>query len=206
MDDLSVERVLRWAALEWGTAGLSDDFGAEMLASAASEIFVPGNCVIAGRVVTVRRQRSAGAQSSFATLYGVVRAGCVVLVDADPQAGAAFGSNLALAASVAGAQALLTNGVARDSARLALLGLPVACAGWTPRRPAAGPMMPVDQVQMFGFTWRQGDWLLRDEDGIARLDNAAAAAIAAEIAANGHREVRSLVTESPVGARSVGGE
>lgn len=62
-------------------------------------------------------------------------------------------------------------------------------------------MMPVDQVQMFGFTWRQGDWLLRDKDGIARLDNAAAAAIAA----NGNREVRSLVTESPVGGRSVGG-
>lgn len=112
MDDLSVERVLRWAALEWGTAGLSGDFGAEMLALAASAIFLPGNCVIAGRVVTVSRQRSAGTRSSFTTLYGAVRAGCVVLVDADPHAGAAFGSNLALAASVAGAQALLTDGVA----------------------------------------------------------------------------------------------
>jgi hypothetical protein len=85
MDDLSVERVLRWAALERGTAGLSDDFGAELIAPAAP------------------------------------------------------GSNLALAAAVAGAQALVTNGVARDSTRLAMLGLPVGCAGWTPVRPAAGP-------------------------------------------------------------------
>ncbi len=203
MDDLSVERVLRWAALERGTAGLSDDFGTELLTLAAPAIFMPGSCVIAGRVVTVRRQQTAGTRSSFTTLYGVVRAGSVVLVDADPQAGAAFGSNLALAASVAGAQALLTSGVARDSTRLALLGLPVGCAGWTPRRPA-GPMMPVDQVQMFGVTWRQGDWLLRDQDGIVRLDNAAATSLAADIAAHGDREVRSLVTESLGGARSAG--
>jgi regulator of RNase E activity RraA len=204
MDDLSVRRVLRWAALERGTAGLSDDFGTELLAPAAPAIFMPGSCVIAGPVVTVRRQQTAGARSSFTTLYGVVHAGSVVLVDADPQAGAAFGSNLALAASVAGAQALLTSGVARDSTRLALLGLPVGCAGWTPRRPAAGPMVPVEEVQMFGVTWRSGDWLLRDQDGIVRLDSAAASSLAADIAVHGDREVRSLVTESLAGARSAG--
>jgi regulator of RNase E activity RraA len=205
MDDLSVERVLRWAALERGTAGLSDDFGAELVTPSAPAVFVPGDQVIAGRVVTVRRQQGADIRSSFTTLYDVVRPGCVVLVDADPRAGAAFGSNLALAAAVAGAQALVTNGVARDSTRLALLGLPVGCAGWTPRRPAAGPMTPVDQVQMFGVTWASGDWLLRDKDGIARLDNALAATIAAAIAAGADREVRSLVTGTPVGARSTGG-
>jgi regulator of RNase E activity RraA len=205
MDDLSVERVLRWAALERGTAWLSDDFGAELVAPSAPAVFVPGDRVIAGRVVTVRRQRSADIRSSFATLYDVVRPGCVVLVDADPQSGAAFGSNLALAAAVAGAQALVTNGAARDSTRLALLGLAVGCAGWTPRRPGAGPMTPVDQVQMFGVTWRPGDWLLRDKDGIARLDNALAASIAAGIASGADREVRSLVTGAPVGARSAGG-
>jgi regulator of RNase E activity RraA len=205
MDDLSVERVLRWAALERGTAGLSDDFGAELIAPAAPTVFMPGDRVIAGRVVTLRRQRSEDIRSSFTTLYDVVRPGCVVLADADPQAGAAFGSNLALAAAVAGAQALVTNGVARDSTRLALLGLPVGCAGWTPRRPAAGPMTPVDQVQMFGVRWRPGDWLLRDQDGIARLDHATAASIAAEIAAGANREVRSLVTGTSAGARSAGG-
>ena len=205
MDDLSVERVLRWAALERGTAGLSDDFGAELVAPSAPAIFVPGDRVIAGRVVNVRRQRSADIRSSFTTLYDVVRPSCVVLVDADPQAGAAFGSNLALAAAVAGAQALVTNGVARDSTRLTMLGLPVGCAGWTPRRPAGGPMTAVDQVQMFGVSWRQGDWLLRDMDGIARLDNALAASIAAEIAAGADREVRALVTGTPVAARSAGG-
>jgi regulator of RNase E activity RraA len=203
MDDLSVERVLRWAALERGTAGLSDDFGAELVAPSAPTVFVPGDRVIAGRVVTVRRQRSADIRSSFTTLYDVVRPGCVVLVEADPQAGAAFGSNLALAAAVAGAQALFTNGAARDSTRLATLGLPYGCAGWTPRRPAAGPMTPVDQVQMFGVSWRQGDWLVRDQDGVARLDHATAASIAAETAAGADREVRSLVTSA--GARSAGG-
>lgn len=111
MDDLSVERVLRWAALERGTAGLSDDFGAELIAPAAP----------------------------------------------------------------------------------------------TPGRPAAGPMTPVDQVQMFGVRWRPGDWLLRDQDGIARLDHATAASIAAEIAAGANREVRSLVTGTSAGARSAGG-
>jgi regulator of RNase E activity RraA len=204
MDDLSVERVLRWAAIERGTAGLSDDFGADLLTPAAPAVFVPGDRVIAGRVVTVRRQQTAGTRSSFTTLYDVVRPGRVVLVDADPHGGAAFGSNLALAASVAGAQALITSGVARDSTRLALLGLPVGCAGWTPRRPAAGPMMPADQVQMFGVTWQPGDWLLRDQDGIVRLDNAAAISLAAGIAAHGDREVRSLVTDSLAGAGSAG--
>jgi regulator of RNase E activity RraA len=112
---------------------LPDDFGAELIAPAAPTVFVPGDRVIADRVVTVRRQRSADIRSSFTTLYDVVRAGCVVLVEAGPQAGAAFGSNLALAA--AGAQALVTNGAARDSTRLAMLGLPYGCAGWTPVGP-----------------------------------------------------------------------
>jgi regulator of RNase E activity RraA len=66
-------------------------------------------------------------------------------------------------------------------------------------------MTPVDQVQMFGVRWRPGDWLLRDQDGIARLDHATAASIAAEIAAGANREVRSLVTGTSAGARSAGG-
>jgi regulator of RNase E activity RraA len=66
-------------------------------------------------------------------------------------------------------------------------------------------MTPVDQVQMFGVSWRQGDWLVREQDGVARLDHATAASIAAETAAGEDREVRSLVTGSPVNARSAGG-
>jgi regulator of RNase E activity RraA len=65
-------------------------------------------------------------------------------------------------------------------------------------------MVPVEEVQMFGVTWRSGDWLLRDQDGIVRLDSAAASSLAADIAVHGDREVRSLVTESLAGARSAG--
>jgi regulator of RNase E activity RraA len=204
MDDLSVECVLRWAALERATAGLSDDFGAELVVPETPALFVPGDCALAGRVMTLRRQRSAETRSSFTTLFDVVRPGCIVLVDTDRQAGAAFGSNLALAASVAGARALITNGVARDGTRIAQLGFPVGCAGWGPRRPAAGPMTPTDQVRMFGVTWRPGDWLLRDHDGIVRLDHATAGSIAAKVAADADREVRSLVAGASAGAQAAG--
>jgi regulator of RNase E activity RraA len=205
MDDLSVACVLRWAALERGTAGLSDEFGAELVVPGTPTLFVPGDCALAGRVVTLRRQHSAETRSSFTTLFEVVRAGCIVLVDTGRQAGAAFGSNLALAASMAGAQALITTGVARDGTRIAQLGFPVGCAGWGPRRPAAGPMTPADEVRMFGVTWRPGDWLLRDNDGIVRLDHAAASSIAAKVAADADREVGSLVAGASAGARAAGG-
>jgi|ERR1700761_8492785 len=203
MDDLSVECVLRWAALERGTAGLSDDFGADLVVPETPARFVPGDCALAGRVVTVRRQPGGEKRSSFTTLFEVVRPGCVVLVDAGRPGGAAFGSNLALAAAGAGARALITNGVARDGTRLGQLGFPVGCAGWDPRRPAAGPMTVADQVELFGVTWKPGDWLLRDHDGIVRLDPATARSIAAKVAADADRELGSLLAGAS--ARSGGG-
>jgi regulator of RNase E activity RraA len=165
------ERVLRWAVIEHGTAGLADRDAACVVAPFAPTWVLPPEAAIAGPVVLFERRRAEGAASgaSFGVLRRSVTPGSVVLVRCDRSVGAAFGSNLALEASLGRAQAILTDGACRDSRLLASTGLVVGATATDPTRPRDHPIASVDEVDLFGLGWRTGDWLLRDRDGVVRL-------------------------------------
>jgi regulator of RNase E activity RraA len=192
-------RVLRWAMIELGTAGLSDRLGRAVLASSPPPCWLPAEAALAGPVVPLARTPASGdrpAPSSFAVLRDQVVPGAVVLVRSDPAAGAAFGSNLALQAAACGAQAIVTDGVWRDTGRLRRLALPVGGFGAIPAATSGRRYAPVEALDLFGATWRGGDWFLRDDDGVARLDDGAATRLAGELAAEFGGELTALVANS----------
>jgi hypothetical protein len=53
-----IERTPRWAMIELGTAGLSDELGPDVLVHEAPAIVLPADAAIAGPVVLMRRSRS----------------------------------------------------------------------------------------------------------------------------------------------------
>jgi len=177
-----IERVLRWAVVELGTAGLSDKLGRQVVTPMAPAQVSPPGATIAGPVVIMERSRRGGAPgSSFQALTDCVRPGSVVLVRTEPETGGAFGSNVALHVACLRAQALIADGPARDTSRVALVGMPCGWVGTNPRRPSAG-MLRVPAGTLFGAEWGEGDWFLRDADGVIRLDPDQAAAAAAALA------------------------
>jgi regulator of RNase E activity RraA len=189
-----IERVLRWAVIELGTAGLSDKLGRQVVAPMAPTQVSPPGAAIAGPVVIMERARREGGEpgSSFQALSECVRPGSVVLVRAEPEVGGAFGSNVALHVACLRAQALIADGPARDTSRVALVGMPCGWVGTNPRRPGAG-MLRVPAATLFGTEWAEGDWFLRDADGVIRLDPDQAAAAAASLASEAEDQLASLL-------------
>jgi regulator of RNase E activity RraA len=182
--------------VELGTAGLADRIGKEILAPNPPSAWLPSEVTVAGQVLPLARERSTGDAapfSSFRILATEVSAGAIVLIQADPAVGAAFGSNLALHAAVCGAQALVTDGRWRDGGRLRWLGLPIAGNGSGAARAEGFPYVRCESLQMFGLRWASGDWLLRDADAVMRLDGISASAIADEIAREFRKELAGLV-------------
>ena len=87
--------------------------------------------------------------------------------------------------SLSGRVALVTGssrGLGRSMAEgIARAGAHVIVNGTDPTRPAGCPMVAVDSAELFGLRWRNRDWLLRDADGLLRLDHAAAGRIATDL-------------------------
>jgi hypothetical protein len=54
-------------------------------------------------------------------------------------------------------------------------------------------MVASDGEEMFGATWRPGDWFLRDADGVLRLTSGQASTVATEVATSAGSELRSLL-------------
>ena len=78
LDDVAVERVLRWAMIENGAAGLSDELGRTVIVPSPPSHVLPAGAAIAGRVTLLRRQRPAiGARppSSFVALRAAIAPG-----------------------------------------------------------------------------------------------------------------------------------
>jgi len=196
-DDVGIERVLRWATIERGTADLSDSLGPGVIAPSPPSRVYPSGAAVAGKVVLFRRRRPEEAEeapSSFDVLFRNVVAGSIALVHCTPDIGAAFGSNLALQAAACRAQAILTDGTCRDSRLLQQVGIPVGSNGTVPTRPTGCRMTPTDTEDMFGVTWRVGDWLLRDADGVLRLDSELAQRTAGELAESAGAELEALLS------------
>jgi regulator of RNase E activity RraA len=195
-DDRMVERVLRWAMIERGTADLSDQLGAQVIAPSPPTHFSPEAVAVAGKVALFRRQRATGVgrpHSSFEVLRGSVTPGSVVLVHCEPGVGAGFGSNTLLEAATCRAQAMVTDGPRRDTSRSHAIGIPVGSNGSVPTRPSGCPMTVSESEEMFGLAWRNGDWFLCDADGVLRLEETVARQTASEIAATASGELASLL-------------
>jgi regulator of RNase E activity RraA len=195
VSDDRIERVLRWALVEFGTAGLSDDLEPAVLAPQAPSLMSPSDVVIAGPVLVMRRSRDGAASgaSSFDELTEHLRPGAVVLVQTDPGTGASFGSNVVLHASCLRAQAVITDGAARDRTRTVQVGLPVGSNGTDPRRPRGCAMRRVRSADLFGTTWNDADWFLRDADGVIRLEPDLARSTAARLAEDATGELAALL-------------
>ena len=201
LDDSAVERVLRWAMIERGTAELSDQLGPQVIAPAPPSTFAPPTAALAGRVLVLRRERPVDGSrppSSFRVLRGHITAGVVVLVRCPHDIGAAFGSNVVLQASACRAQAIVTDGAWRDTTRLVAAGIPVGGNGADPTRPAGCPVVVSEQEDLFGVTWSTGDWFLRDADGVLRLDDDLARRTASDIAGGASGELASLLEAADV--------
>lgn len=196
LSEQDVVRILRWAMVELGSAGLTDRLGQEHAVPDPPPQWLNGDVAVAGRVLLLARrppETEVGPYASFALLAEHVFPAAVVLVQADPTRGSAFGSNLALQAAVSGAQALLTDGIWRDSSRLHLVGLPIGGFGRGAASTAGRPYTRLDALELFGVCWRDDDWLLRDADAALRLDGGAAAAAAASLAADFEGELTALI-------------
>jgi regulator of RNase E activity RraA len=191
-----IERALRWALIDGGTAGLSDDLGPGVLVPAAPAVVLPAEAAVAGPVVLMRRASAGSAappRSSFDALRAAVRPGAVVLVHCEPGVGAAFGSNIALHAASLRAQAIVSDGPFRDRTRMVQTGVVCAAAGMAAQRPAGAPMAPVESQAMFGVTWRTGDWFLRDADAVIRLTPDLAVRTARRLADSATDELSALL-------------
>jgi regulator of RNase E activity RraA len=195
LSDDRIERVLRWALIELGTAGLADELGADVVVPGAPHTVSPATAAVAGPVVLMQRSRDAArvGASSFSELREHVRPGSVVLVGLATGVEAAFGSNVVLHAACLRAQALISDGPARDTTRAAQVGLVVGYDGTNPRRPAGAAMHRVDSADMFGTTWRDGDWFLRDADGVIRLAPEQAQRAAGRVAENATGEFDAML-------------
>jgi hypothetical protein len=54
-------------------------------------------------------------------------------------------------------------------------------------------MVAVPSDDLFGLSWKTGDWFLRDADGVMRLDDDTACRAAARIAESASGELASLL-------------
>jgi regulator of RNase E activity RraA len=195
LPETQVGLVLRWAVVEHGTAGLADMIGPSVVIREPPDRFMPQEAVVCGQVLLLRRERAAasGRLSSYEVVRRAVSPGIVVLIHADPTVGAAFGSGIALLAADRGAAAMITDGTWRDAGRLRTLAMPVGANGADPTRPAGCPVAPTDDETIFGAKWSSGDWLLRDADGMVRLNPEAALRAATAIAAEPTGDLISLL-------------
>jgi regulator of RNase E activity RraA len=195
MDRSRAERALRWALIELGTAGLSDQLGPDCVVALPAHATRSDRAVVAGPVVLMARRPSTGTAkpSSFTSLRAAAGLGGVVLVSCPAGVGAALGSNLALHASCLGVRAIVTDGPVRDASRLGGTGIPVLACGTSPLRPAGAAMEPMPELRLFNRTWVPGDWALLDADGLLQLPGDAVGRLASQLTAGATRELVSLL-------------
>ena len=124
-----------------------------------------GQVQFAGPIVTVKTV------DDYSRVRELVHAdgnGRVLVVDgAGSLRHALMGGNLAAAAAENGWQGIVFNACIRDVHEIAEVPIGVKALGATPRRPLANDQGLVDiPVTFAGVTFRPGDWLYADRDGI----------------------------------------
>jgi regulator of ribonuclease activity A len=152
--------------MEFATADLIDDFGAELRSCETQFRQYGGHLAFAGRIETVRCFQDNALLKR--TLDEEPGDGRVLVVDGGGSLGAALmGDVIAGIAVRQGWSGVVINGAVRDVAALRTLDLGIKALGSNPsksRKEAAGDVgVP---VEFGGVVFRPGDWLYSDEDGI----------------------------------------
>ena len=151
--------------MEFATADLIDDFGAELQSCETQFRQYGGRPAFAGPVETVRCLRDNGLVKQILNSAGEGR---VLVVDgAGSLASALMGDQIAGAAVRQGWAGVVINGAVRDVTTLRTLDLGVKALGSNPRKSAKDGQGEVGvPVEFGGVGFRPGAWLYSDEDGI----------------------------------------
>lgn len=111
-----------------------------------------------------------------------LRPGDVMVADAmASRRGSVLGDMLATRVRIRGAAAVVTDGVVRDVATLAQLGLPVFAGGSHVDPAAAAGLVPWEMdvpIQCGGVLVMPGDWMLADADGVVVVPAGLAGSVA----------------------------
>jgi regulator of RNase E activity RraA len=132
-----------------------------------------------GPAVTVEEAEGGQNLMSHVAL-DLVEPGDVLVIDAKGlTTRACFGGIQALAAQRRGVVGIVADGVVRDAAEIAALGLPVSALGTCPAGPLKSAGGAVNgPIACGGVTIRPGDLVLGDDDGVVVVPQAAAAGLA----------------------------
>ena len=134
-----------------------------------------------GSALTAR----AGARDNLAALAALdlIEPGDVLVIATQGFEGTAtLGDNMARIAQMRGAVGVVTDGMARDTAEIVALGLPVFCRGVTPN--SAFPSGPGEvglPLAMGEVTIEAGDLIVGDGDGVVAVPRAQLAAVTARL-------------------------
>lgn len=128
-----------------------------------------GRTTFAGPITTVKTFHD------FTHIRDLVRSpggGRVLVVDgAGSMDHALMGGNLAAAAAENGWQGVLIHGAIRDADEIAAVQIGVKALGLCPRRPTQDDQGLIDVAVTFaGLTFRPGQWIYGDTDGIVLAD------------------------------------
>jgi len=126
-----------------------------------------GKGVVFGSALTVSTLGRPDNLAHYAALK-LLQPGDVVIIASDGcEASALIGDNLLGMMRNAGAVAVITDGLVRDSAGLDAIGLPVHAAGYSPKAPSKqGPGTVGMPIQIGQTTIESGDLVVADQDGV----------------------------------------
>jgi regulator of ribonuclease activity A len=116
----------------------------------------------------IRTVRCSNDNHLFRTLLGEPGNGCVLVVDGGGSLTNALMGDILAARGVANGWAgCVINGVVRDSAELATIGIGIKALGTNPAKSSKGGDGKVDiDVEFGGVCFSPGEWAYCDEDGI----------------------------------------
>jgi regulator of ribonuclease activity A len=151
--------------MEFATADLYDDFGAELASCATQFRSYGARPRFWGRIETVRCFEDNALLKKALSTAGDVR---VLVVDGGGSLGAALMGDMIAGSAVAqGWAGVVINGCVRDVVALGSLDLGIKALGSNPRKSSKEGTGERDvPVEFGGVTFRPGEFLYSDEDGI----------------------------------------
>lgn len=150
------------------TADLVDEYGDQLRVCELQMRNLGGHQSFAGKIRTIRCHLDNGLVKQTLNSPGD---GCVLVIDGQGDLKTALCGDMIAAAAVKNDWAgIVVNGAVRDSA--AIQNLPLGCKalGTTPRKSAKAGAGETDcELTFGGITWRSGDTLHADSDGIVLI-------------------------------------
>ncbi|MBP2478663.1 regulator of ribonuclease activity A [Crossiella equi] len=158
------------AAAPVATADLADREGPAVRSCDSQFRQYGGRLTFAGTIRTVRCQHDNALVKAVLSENGEGR---VLVVDGGASVHTALvGDQIAATARANGWHGLLIRGAVRDSAVLATLDLGIKALGTNPRRSGKAGLGEVDvEVAFGGVTFRPGEYLVSDHDGVVVLSH-----------------------------------